>query len=72
MVSLDSVVFWPGSRVTAPSINYQTTQIPIDPIKHFVKKLGLGETFNAVHVSVSLLLYSDLVRAQVLHVLSIY
>ena len=55
------VVFWPGSRVTAPSINYQTTQIPIDPIKHFVKKLGLGETLNAVHLSVSLwLLYSDL------------
>ena len=48
------VVFWPGSRVTAPSINYQTTQIPIDPIKHFAKKLGLGETFNGVHLSVSL------------------
>ena len=55
------VVFWPGSRVTAPSINYQTTQIPIDPVKHFVKKLGLGETFNAVHLSVSLwFLCSDL------------
>ena len=55
VVSLDSSLFFlPGSRVTAPSINYQTTQIPIDPIKHFVKKLGLGETFNGVHLSVSL------------------
>ena len=24
-------------QVTAPSINYQTTQIPLDPVKHFVK-----------------------------------
>ena len=62
VVSLDSSLFFlPGSRVTAPSINYQTTQIPIDPVKYFVKKLGLGETFNAVHLSVSLwFLCSDL------------
>ena len=24
-------------QVTTPSINHQTTQIPLDPIKHFVK-----------------------------------
>ena len=37
-----------GSRVqvTAPSINYQTTRILLDLIEHFVKILGLGDTFN--------------------------
>ena len=40
-------------RVTAPSINYQTTQIPLDPLEHFVKRLGLGDSFNAVYLSVS-------------------
>ena len=57
-----SIVFlFTGVKSTAPSINYQTTQIPIDPIKHLVKKLGLGGTFNAVSLSVSLwFLYSDL------------
>ena len=34
-------------RVTAPSINYQITQIPLDPVEHFVERLGLGDTFNA-------------------------
>ena len=37
----------------APSINYQTTQIPLDLIEHFVKRLGLGDSFNAVHLSLS-------------------
>ena len=40
-------------QVTAASINYQTTQIPLDLIEHFVKRLGLGDTFNAVCLSVS-------------------
>lgn len=38
--------------VTAPSINYETTDIPLDLIAHFVKILGLGGTFYAVHLSV--------------------
>ena len=42
-----------STEVTAPLINYQTTQIPLDLIEHFVKRLGLGDTFNAVHLSVS-------------------
>ena len=37
-------------QVIAPSINYQTTQIPLDLIEHFVKRLGLGDSFNAVHL----------------------
>ena len=37
----------------APSINYQTTQIPLDLIEHFVKRLGLGDSFNVVHLSLS-------------------
>ena len=40
-------------QVTAPLINYQTTQIPLYLIQHLVKILGLGDTFNAVHLSVS-------------------
>ena len=33
-------------QVTPPSINYQTTQIPLDLTEHFVKILGLGDTLN--------------------------
>ena len=40
-------------QVTAPQINYQTTQIPLDLIELFVKILGLGDTLNAIHLSVS-------------------
>ena len=40
-------------QVFAPSINYQTTQIPLDLIEHFVKRLGLGDSFNAVPLSLS-------------------
>ena len=40
-------------QVTASKINYQTTQIPLDLIEHFVKRLGLGDTFNAIHLSLS-------------------
>ena len=58
------VKFYAGSKVQvtfhrsrvqgiAPSINYQTTQIPLDLIEHFVKRLGLGDSFNAVHLSLS-------------------
>ena len=39
-------------QVTAPLINYQTTQIPLDLIECFVKRLGIGDTFNAVQLSV--------------------
>ena len=39
-------------QVTAPLINYQTTQIPLDLIERFVKRLGIGDTFNAVQLSV--------------------
>ena len=43
-----------GVQLTAPSINYQTTHIPLDLIEHFVtKRLGLGDTFNGIHLSVS-------------------
>ena len=51
----DYVVTFHRSRVqvTAPSMNYQTLQIPLNLIEHFVKGLGLGETFNAIHLSVS-------------------
>ena len=38
--------------ITAPSINCQTTQVPLDLIEHFVKRLGLGDSFNAVYLSV--------------------
>ena len=38
-------------HIIAPSINYQTTQIPLDLIEHFVNRLGLGDSFNAVHLS---------------------
>jgi len=41
------------AQVTAPSINYQTTQISLELIEHFVNRLGLGETFNAVYLSLS-------------------
>lgn len=40
-------------EVTAPTINYQTTQVPLDLNENFVMKLGLGDTFTAVHLSVS-------------------
>ena len=40
-------------QVTAPQINYQPTQIPLDLIEHFVKILWPGDTFNAIHLSVS-------------------
>ena len=40
-------------QIIAPSINYQTTQIPLDLIGHFVKRLGLGDSLNAVHLSLS-------------------
>ena len=40
-------------QVTAPLINYQTTRIPLDLTERFVKRLGLGDTFNVVHLSVS-------------------
>ena len=36
-------------QVTAPLINYQTTRIPLD----LTEKLGLGDTFNVIHLSVS-------------------
>ena len=39
-------------QVTAPLINYQTTQIPLDLMERFVKRLGIGDTFNAVQLSV--------------------
>ena len=40
-------------QVTAPLINYQTTRIPLHLTERFVKRLGLGDTFNVVHLSVS-------------------
>ena len=41
-------------QVTAPLINYKTTRIPLlDLTERFVKRLGLGDTFNAIHLSVS-------------------
>ena len=39
---------WSRVQVTAPSINYQTTQFLLELIKHLVKRLGLGDTFSAV------------------------
>ena len=39
-------------QVTASLINYHTTH-PLDLTEHFVKRLGLGDTFNAIHLSVS-------------------
>ena len=54
------VGFWiliAGFRIpeakNSPLINYQTTQIPLDLIEHFVKRLGLGDSFNVVHLSLS-------------------
>ena len=50
--------FWLGYsavskvQVTVPSINYQTTQILLDLIEHYVMRLGLGDTFNAIQLSV--------------------
>lgn len=42
-------------QVAVLSINYQTTQIPLDLMEHFFfKRLGLGDTFNVIHISVSL------------------
>jgi len=38
---------WVPLQVTAPSINYQTTQIRLHLIEHFVKRFWLGDTFNA-------------------------
>lgn len=40
-------------QVTVPSINYQTTQIPLNLMEDSVKRLGLRDTFNAIHLSVS-------------------
>ena len=40
-------------QITAPSINYQTAKIPLDLMEHFVKRLGLGDAFNAIHLFVS-------------------
>ena len=40
-------------QITAPSINYQTAKIPLDLMEHFGKRLGLGDTFNAIHLFVS-------------------
>ena len=31
-----------------------TMQIPLNLIEHFVEGLGLRETFNAIHLSISL------------------
>ena len=31
-------------------INYQTTQFPLDLIEHSVKRLGLGDTLNLLHI----------------------
>ena len=47
-------------QVTAPSINYQRTQIPLDLIELDVKRLGVGDTFNAVHFLYHGDQYSDL------------
>ena len=40
-----------GQEVTAPSINYQTSRILLNllVLEHFVKGLGPGDTFNALH-----------------------
>ena len=40
-------------QVTAPSLNYHTKDYTLDLIKYFVKRLELGDTFNAVCFSVS-------------------
>ena len=41
-------------QVTAPLINYQTTRISLlDLTERFVKRSGLGDTFNVIHLSVS-------------------
>ena len=39
------------AQVTAPLLNYQTSQILLDlpVLEHFVKGLFLRDTFNAVH-----------------------
>ena len=42
----------PKVQITAPLINYQTTQIPLDLIECYVKRLRLGNTFNAIHLPV--------------------
>ena len=42
-----TVAIW-QREVVATSINYQRTQIPLDLIELFDKRLGLGDTFNAV------------------------
>ena len=47
-------VYCTGQEYTAPSINYQTTHIPLELKEHFVKRIGLGDTFNAIHLSVLL------------------
>ena len=47
-------------QVTLPSINYSATQISIDLIEHFFKRLGLEDSVNSVNLSVSCDLYSDL------------
>lgn len=35
-------------EVTAPTINYQTTHVPLDLREYFVMKLGLGDTFICI------------------------
>ena len=50
-------------QVTAPSINYQSTQIPLDLTEHFVERLGLGYTFNAIIYLYHGNLYSDLCKS---------
>ena len=47
-------------QVTAPSINYQTTQILLDLIEHFVRRLGLGDTLMQFVYLYHGDLYSDL------------
>ena len=47
------VIFEPGLKYSHCSINYQTTQIHLELIKHFVKRLGLGDPLNGINLSVS-------------------
>ena len=39
--------------ITAPWINYRTTQVSLDLKENFVKRLGIRDTFNVVHLSAS-------------------
>ena len=40
-------------NLTAPWINYRTTQVSLDLKENFVKRLGIGDTFNVIHLFVS-------------------